>query len=231
MSKDFYIMVRGWMDDDVFSNEPYTEREAFLYLIEKSAWKIRRYRSGNKVVQLKRGQFTGSLRYIAKAWQWKKDKVASFLKILVSADMIKTEQQTRQTVITICNYSKFQDIHNKVQTDTRQILDSGQTADRQRTDKNNQDNQDNQDIKDNNDFEKWWKVYPRKVGKGSTRKCFDKAIKKIKVDDLMVITNQYNQTMNGTEMQFIPHPTTWLNQERWLDDAEPVKKSKPDWMI
>ena len=127
MSKDFYIMVRGWMDDDVFSSEPYTEREAFLYLVEKAAWKNRRYRSGNKIIQLKRGQFTGSLRYIAEAWQWNKDRVAAYLKILVNADMIQTETQTGQTVVTICKYSKYQDVHSKLQTAGRQRADSGQT--------------------------------------------------------------------------------------------------------
>jgi len=145
MSKDFYIMVRGWMDDDVFSSEPYTEREAFLYLVEKAAWKNRRYRSGNKIIQLKRGQFTGSLRYIAEAWQWNKDRVAAYLKILVNADMIQTETQTGQTVVTICKYSKYQDVHSKLQTAGRQRADSGQTAGRQRADKNNQDNQYNQE--------------------------------------------------------------------------------------
>ena len=27
------------------------------------------------------------------------------------------------------------------------------------------------------------------------------------------------------EQQFIPHPTTWLNQERWSDEPQPIQRT------
>jgi hypothetical protein len=32
----------------------------------------------------------------------------------------------------------------------------------------------------------------------------------------------FSAAMEGKEKQYIPHPTTWLNGERWEDDIEDV---------
>lgn len=113
MSKNFYVMERGWMDHDVFPKVPHTEREAFLYLIENASWKKREFFVGNVKYNLERGQLTASIRYLAKAWQWNKNKVSAFLKALESEEMIGTDNGTGQTIITICNYEKFQDVRKK----------------------------------------------------------------------------------------------------------------------
>ena len=67
-------------------------------------------------------------------------------------------------------------------------------------------------------FEDFWKMYPRKIGKGATKVAFDKALTKATADEILDGCTQYAQSGKLPEMQFIPHPTTWLNQERWLDD-------------
>ena len=80
-------------------------------------------------------------------------------------------------------------------------------------------------------FEKFWQSYPRKVGKGAARRAFmklkpsyDLTLKMIDAIDWQKKTDQW-QKDNG---QYIPHPTTWLNQERWEDEmfTKPVYKAK-----
>lgn len=70
-------------------------------------------------------------------------------------------------------------------------------------------------------FAKFWQAYPKKVGKDSARKAFDKR----KPDEQMVsemvraleIQKQTEQwTKNNGE--FVPHPATWLNAGRWMDE-------------
>lgn len=71
-------------------------------------------------------------------------------------------------------------------------------------------------------FDSFWSAYPKKIGKGAARKAF----KKIKPDQelleemLSALENQKKSAQwmkeNG---QFIPNPTTWLNQERWMDEV------------
>ena len=78
----------------------------------------------------------------------------------------------------------------------------------------------------NNDitkFDTFWRIYPRKVGKGDARKSFEK----INPDDNMLRSMIAAVEKNKTTVQwqkdngqFIPHPATWLNQGRWEDEPD-----------
>ena len=68
-------------------------------------------------------------------------------------------------------------------------------------------------------FDLWWEAYPRKVAKGSARKAYAQALKKVPADSLLKLTKAF--TFDKDE-KFIPFPATWLNAERWLEaQAEP----------
>jgi len=69
-------------------------------------------------------------------------------------------------------------------------------------------------------FDEFWKVYPRKTAKGSARKAWEK-IKNPKavIDGAMRFAADPNR-----DPSFTPHPATWLNAERWLDEPLPPRK-------
>lgn len=73
----------------------------------------------------------------------------------------------------------------------------------------------NQDIM----FEDFWQVYPKKVGKGQARIAFRSALKKATKDELIAAAQAFAQQHAATDKQFIPHASTWLNGERWLDES------------
>lgn len=77
-------------------------------------------------------------------------------------------------------------------------------------------------------FDRFWAVYPKKVGKGAARKSFAKAVLKCSVDDMITAVEKQKQSIQWTkdDGQFIPNPATWLNQERW-DDRLDEKGSAP----
>jgi len=63
-------------------------------------------------------------------------------------------------------------------------------------------------------FQKWWAAYPRRDG--SKKKAFDlwkKAVNKIEAEELLHLTVRFANAARGSK--FIPHATTWLNQDRW----------------
>lgn len=68
-------------------------------------------------------------------------------------------------------------------------------------------------------FQEFWKVYPRNVAKKHAYKSFLKFDEK-HYDKIVYGAKFYAKQMEGTEEKFIAHPTTWLNQERWLDAFE-----------
>lgn len=132
MSSGFYLMYRGWRSNAVFKNEPYTEREAWEWLIEEASYADREWRISGRIVTLERGQLCHSLRYIGQAWGWQKDRVARYLKRLESVSMIcvktATANATAESVISIVNYARYQ-----VSPDTNATAD--ETGTRQQRDK------------------------------------------------------------------------------------------------
>lgn len=73
-----------------------------------------------------------------------------------------------------------------------------------------------------NGFDRFWEAYPRKAGKGAARTAYDRAFRKIVAGEpagvLMAALERAKPTWR--DAQFIPHPATWLNQERWEDEPE-----------
>jgi hypothetical protein len=76
--------------------------------------------------------------------------------------------------------------------------------------------------KPNKDFEEFWDIYPRKVGKAQAHKAFPKALKKIPFQDLLAGVKLLASDPK-LDLTFCPHPASWLNGERWEDVREQVK--------
>jgi len=68
-------------------------------------------------------------------------------------------------------------------------------------------------------FDEFWARYPRKVGKGSARKAYEKAMKVISHDDLMFALSERYDGLK-VKGKYTPHAATWLNGERWEDEIE-----------
>lgn len=64
----------------------------------------------NQLVEIKRGQFIGSISFFTKRWNASKDRVINFLKLLHSNGMIDKKSDKNITIITICNYDYYQDV-------------------------------------------------------------------------------------------------------------------------
>lgn len=81
---------------------------------------------------------------------------------------------------------------------------------------------------DDPDFTLFWDIWPRKVGKGQARSAWRSAIKKADPLTIIVAAEAYRDRVRdfGTEIKFVPHPSTWLNGERWGDQV-PVAEAQP----
>lgn len=76
------------------------------------------------------------------------------------------------------------------------------------------------------DFDAFWAAYPRKVGKGAARTAWTKALRKTDVQTLIHAAQALRDDPNLPEQTFIPHPTTWLNEERWEDSPLPARSTR-----
>lgn len=82
-------------------------------------------------------------------------------------------------------------------------------------------------------FDRFWRAYPRKVGKDAARKAFEKR----KPDDGLLqamVSAIERQGLEAKckrgESQFVPHPATWLNEGRWQDEL-PIESSGSSWWL
>lgn len=66
------------------------------------------------------------------------------------------------------------------------------------------------------DFAEFWEAYPRKIGKGQAERAYATALRH--ADHGQIMAALRSQRFDGPE-RFIPHPATWLNSKRWLDEA------------
>jgi hypothetical protein len=100
---------RDFFDDGAFKGEPFTEREAFLWMIMEASFKPREKRIGRESVTLERGEFAASIRFMQKAWGWASTRrVHSFICALQKRNMLRNAAGTGFSVITLCNYDKYQ---------------------------------------------------------------------------------------------------------------------------
>jgi hypothetical protein len=71
-------------------------------------------------------------------------------------------------------------------------------------------------------FEEFWNLYPRKQAKGAAHTAFQKALKKTDLETILAGVRRFASDPNR-EPEFTAHASTWLNQERWSDEAQPAK--------
>lgn len=88
-------------------------------------------------------------------------------------------------------------------------------------------------------FEAWWRVYPLRKGKGQAAKAWAKACARVGgVRELHRLTVAWAEREHswrssahpGAFVPSYPHPTTWLNGDRWTDEhREPEAEREADW--
>jgi len=68
-------------------------------------------------------------------------------------------------------------------------------------------------------FENFWSQYPKKVGKLTAKRSWEK----LSLDNQQkaleaIVEHRKYWVAKGTDWEFIPHASTWLNQERFEDE-------------
>ena len=74
-------------------------------------------------------------------------------------------------------------------------------------------------------FNQFWSLYPRKVKKFVARRTWNRLSKK-EIDEIFKVLEDHMIRWKETEIQYVPHASTWLNQKRWEDELEPLPKKE-----
>lgn len=111
--------------------QPFDIRSAWIDLLLLASHEDRTMIIGDQIVEVKRGQYVTSIRFLSQRWCWSKDRVSKCLTLLERLGMIDKHSDSKRTVITIVNYGKFQDCQD---TDKDSDKDSERTLSGHKTD-------------------------------------------------------------------------------------------------
>lgn len=243
-NRGLFALDRGWFDHPVFANEPFTEREAWAWLISEAAWKPRRKRVGRCIFDLQRGQLVVSERFMAQAWRWERSKVHRFLTRLKTEQMIEPLANHSATVVSVCNYDKYQFLpsggeppneppNEPLANHSRTKLEEGNNINNVIEGRERECAVEKLPTKkvstktslhlENPDFERFWDQYPKKTEIGTARRLYDRIVLEgvATPDDLLAGAMRYSAERSGEEDRFTKSAANWLNGECWRDESVP----------
>lgn len=228
----FYRMHRGWLDHPVFGKEPFDQRSAWAWLIERAAYKATQHRVGNRIVPVPRGSFMTTVRELGEQWRWPKSRVDRFLHVLAKQGMIALNAGQGKTTVTICNYDEYQTTRDTAGTELGQNWDTAGTQKKEGKEGKEEDLYETRAEKPagpsvQDDFDVWYAGYPHKIGKQAAVKAFTSARRKAPLPVLQEGVRRYMRTKPPDQKWC--NPATWLNEERWLDEpAKPPNGARHD---
>jgi len=129
---------RSLLGHPVFRND--AEAMAFAWMIVRASWKPARVRYKGRAIALSRGQLAISIRDMADAMDRDKAWIERLFKRLRAETMIETVVEAGVSIVTICNYEKYQAEFESCETvsetvgeiDARQRRDTEQRREKQK---------------------------------------------------------------------------------------------------
>ena len=233
MSKNQNTKNKGWItisrdisESDIWNEGPFSRGQAWVDLIIIANYKPGYIRVRGERIELKRGDVGHSMKTLADRWQWSRGKVERFLKELEKDKRIIRKTDNRKTVISICNYSKYQDKKKEDghETGTRRARDGHETGTRQGS--NNKDNKDNKNKqKGFSEFEIFWNLFPKEK-RGRKEYAMDAWQSATEREDPDKIIDGVKIYANSLEVKngILARADNWLNNDSFLNQYEPAQK-------
>jgi len=108
--------MQGWIkayrklaENPLWLEKPFSKGQAFMDLLFMANREPATLIYGNTIIKLERGQLHTSEIKLMDRWGWSKKKVRAYLLLLKSLNMATAEGTVKGTIITIENYSVYQD--------------------------------------------------------------------------------------------------------------------------
>lgn len=122
----FTKSYRSKWENPVFRN--LLEAAIWSWMCDAAAWKDTKVRFAGEVVELKRGQLITSRSFISKGFGIGEQVTRTFLENIEKDEMVNLQTTRKGTIITICNYEKYQSNEITTNQQTNQHPTSTQPA-------------------------------------------------------------------------------------------------------
>lgn len=245
-----------WLD-----KEPFDKRSAWIDLLLSANHSDKRVLFNGELITVQRGQILTSIRKISEKWKWSYDKTLRFLKLIENDGMIQRDSDKFRTLLTIVNYEFYQDVPITDQTPISEQASeqaseraseqaSERTSDKQECKeyKECKECKECKELKNNNNniscaipeeshdaleefFEKIWKLYPIKKGKGSVSTAKKKVLQRIGYEEIERCVNRFMEDKKNTDKRYWMYGSTFFNSgyvdyldKNYFTDTEPQEE-------
>lgn len=147
MNEGWVKTYRSLTDHWVWQDKPFSKGQAWMDLLLMVNHSEKKILIDGKLENVERGQTVSSIRKLCDRWGWSNTKVKNFLKMLENDSMIHVKSDTKKMVITIVNYSVYQDSENEKTTLKRQSSDTKTSQKHTNKNEKNEKNEKKSNIK------------------------------------------------------------------------------------
>lgn len=132
MSEKGFIRLNRKFFENALWKEPreYSRAEAWLDLIQSARFDSSSVIVKGRVLDVQKGEIAASRRYLEARWGWGSTKVGNFLDVLKQNQMITIKQTSGQTILSLCNYSLYNEPQTNQQTTDKPLTNQRQTSDK-----------------------------------------------------------------------------------------------------
>ena len=201
----------------------------FAYLVIKANWRAGERRYDERIYKLERGDLVLGERKLAEGFGWSRKKVRGVISRLEDAGMITRKWaqhgDQRAPVITICNYSYYQDVKEARNQGRDQA--GPKVGPPKKEGKEGKEENHTVDSLVDQQFEVFWRAYPSRRPHSNPKKParakFETAVKRgVAAADIIRGAEHYGAYVERehTDPKFVAQAQTWLNQERWTQYQE-----------
>jgi len=218
---------RKLLESEMYRSLNSKQRDVMVQCLLLANHSPNRWEFDGEIYNCAAGQFVTSLDTISRncAKDVKVQSVRTALLKLEKWHFLTNKSTKTGRLITIINWDTYQGCLDDTNKDTnKQLTKHQQSSNKELTANNNDKNEKNE--KNIEMFNQFWNLYPVKKGKKNAEKKFLVLAKDKSFNFDFVMTQLKKQTQSSDwtkdNYRFTPHPTTWLNGEKWNDEIETV---------
>mgnify|MGYP001588649503 CR=1 FL=1 len=208
MNNGWIKLHRQFLEWEWYSDIPC--KVLFLHLLITANHESKKWQG----VIIERGDVVTGRIKLAEETRLTQRQVRTALTKLKSTNELTIKTTSQFSIITICNYDKYQSIATSGTTSNQS--NERPASDQRTTTTKELKNERTKEYIYTDDFLRNWEQYPNKANKLKAAQAFQKI--SISVYPLISAALPLHvQSWAGKETKYIPHLATWLNGKRWED--------------
>ena len=253
MERGYVKLWRRTLDSGLLQSP--TAWQVFGWILLNATRAKRKLIVGGQVFQLEPGDYVSSVASLSEALRLSTKQIRTALSLLEKLEILAIKGTNKGSVFSLVNWERYQDEGQaEGQAEGKQRANNGQAKGKPLKEQEREKER----ILINTpltpqgelvqgkparvkaeypaDFEEFWKLYPRKNGKDAALRAWKTKKREGRLPALSVLADAIAAAKRTDQWQrdggqYIPHPATWLNQGRWMDEQaqeEPAFRI-PDW--